>query len=141
MNTKLKAMPENRQRGLTRFAVAGLILFLLVALAVLHGPTLATRTPPSREVLLVAKGVRFNDVNPPIPLRVGETVQLVVRNDEPPGVAHDLVITGPKGKASAIVKPGESQSIVFSADREGIYSYSCSLHPGLMHGQIIVRRR
>lgn len=140
MHALLTVISERLRGGLSRLTAAGVILILLVASFALYGPTLAKRTEPTREVLLVAKGVRFNEVNPPILLRQGEAVRLIVRNEEPPGIAHDFVITGPKGKASAILKPGESQSVLFSADREGIYSYSCSLHPGLMHGQIIVRR-
>jgi plastocyanin len=91
------------------------------------------------EVALIAQGLKFNDTNPPLEVRRGETLRLLIRNAEPGGIAHDLVITGPGGLKSQPIPPGETQVVTFKPSQSGIYHYSCSLHPGLMDGRLIVR--
>lgn len=91
------------------------------------------------EVALVARNLKFNETNPQIEVRRGDTVRLAVRNAEPAGIAHDLVIAGPGGLISKAIAPGETQVLTFRPSHAGVYHYSCSLHPGLMDGKIIVR--
>jgi len=91
------------------------------------------------EVALVARNMKFNETNPRIAVRLGDTLRLAVQNDEPAGIAHDLIIAGPGGLTSRHIRPGESQVLTFRPSTPGVYHYSCSLHPRLMDGEIVVR--
>lgn len=91
------------------------------------------------EVVLVAQGLKFNGTNPPLEVRRGDRLRLVVRNAEPAGIPHDVIISGPGGLRSKPIVPGETQVLTFKPSQAGVYHYSCSLHPGLMDGRLIVR--
>ena len=91
------------------------------------------------EIALVAKDLKFNGTNPPLEIRRGDSLRLVVRNAEPAGIAHDVIISGPGGLRSKPIAPGETQVLSFKPSQAGVYHYSCSLHPGLMDGRLIVQ--
>jgi plastocyanin len=113
-------------------AAVGLVLGVAQGLPFLNGGR-------TLEVSLVAKQLKFNGNNPPLEARRGDTLRVVLRNDEAAGIPHDLVISGPGGLKSQPVAPGETQTVTFRASQTGVYHYSCSLHPGLMDGRLIVR--
>lgn len=91
------------------------------------------------EISLVARNLKFNETNPRIEIRRGEILQLALTNAEPAGIAHDLVIAGPGGWTSKPIAPGETEVLTFKPSQAGVYHYSCSFHPRLMDGEIVVR--
>lgn len=128
-----------RRRSLLFLAVAGLGLsagaLVLGGVSRFAGP----HRGETAEISLVAQNLRFNETNPPIEMRLGDTLRLVVTNAEAGGIAHDLIIAGPAGLTTNRLQPGETQMVTFAPSRPGVYHYSCSLHPRLMDGQIVVR--
>lgn len=123
-------------RELAAVAAAGLLL-LVAAFALPWGRPGA----PVREVLLEARGVKFNGTNPTLTARVGERLRITVRNAEPGPVPHDLRLVGPGTVASRLLQPGEEVTLELLLTRPGRYAYACSLHPGLMDGVIEVQGR
>lgn len=118
-------------------------LLVGVAAIVLWGAALALPgnsggAAAAREITIAAQDVRFNGSNPPLELKVGEKVALTVVNQDG-GIVHDFVIAGLGVRTSRHLQPGESQTLEFTPTKAGRLKYSCTLHPGLMDGQIIVR--
>ncbi|MBI3007144.1 MAG: hypothetical protein HYY53_02375 [candidate division NC10 bacterium] len=129
-----------RGRGVLAAAAAAGLLLLVAAFALPWGRPGA----PVREVLLEARGIKFNGFNgenPTLTARVGERLRLTVRNAEPGPVPHDLILVGPGTVASRLLQPGEEATLTLLLDRPGRYVYACSLHPGLMDGVIEVQDR
>jgi plastocyanin len=123
-------------RVLAAAAAAGLLL-LVVAFALPWGRAGA----PVREILLEARGIKFNGGNPTLTARVGERLRLTVRNAEPGPVPHDLILVGPDTVTTRLLQPGEEVTLELLLTRPGRYAYACSLHPGLMDGAIEVQDR
>src|SRR6185503_11479081 len=100
------------------------------AAAVLSG-----RTPAAvdRTILLPMKNYVFAEGNPTLKLHAGETVRIVVRNDEPdPRVFHSFKILGVSGAScDTPIQPGESREFVVRVPRTGEYVYTCCTHPGM----------
>ncbi len=112
--------------------------------------------PPDRVITLAAKGYAFHAVgdiagaagaagaagsaaspdasspsNPPLVLRAGERVRLVVRNDELADIEHNFKIPGLGVHCSRPILPGEEEVIDFTVPRDGVYTYTCCSHPGM----------
>lgn len=133
------ARPAWRRRPLALLGLAAAILSAAaLALGGVRGfPWL--QGGETLEVSLVARDLKFNGTNPRIEIRRGDTLRLVLKNAEPAGIAHDLVIAGPGGLTSKRLGPGETEVISFTPSQAGVYHYSCSLHPRLMDGEIVVQ--
>ncbi|MFB3819969.1 MAG: cupredoxin domain-containing protein [Candidatus Methylomirabilales bacterium] len=86
---------------------------------------------------LEARNTRFNESNPSLEVRRRARVELLVQNAEAGAVPHNLVIAGLDVR-SPILQPGESVTVQFKPTRAGEFSYSCTLHPGMMDGKIVV---
>ncbi len=126
-------------RVLAAAAAAGLLL-LVAAFALPWGRAGA----PVREILLEARGIKFNGFNgenPTLTARVGERLRITVRNAEPGPVPHDLRLVGPDTVTTGLLQPGEEVTLELLLTRPGRYVYACSLHPGLMDGVIEVQDR
>ena len=123
-------------RVLAAAAAAGLLL-LVAAFALPWGRAGA----PVREILLEARGIKFNGGNPTLTARVGERLRLTVRNAEPSPVPHDLLLVGPDTVTTRLLQPGEEVTLELLLTRPGRYAYACSLHPGMMDGVIEVQDR
>jgi len=119
-------------------AAAAVLAAAAVVLGMAHGLP-ALNGGRTVEIALVAKNLKFNDTNPPLEVRRGDSLRLVVRNAEPTGITHDVIISGPGGLRTTPIVPGETQVLTFKPSHAGVYHYSCSLHPGLMDGRLIVR--
>ena len=120
-------------------AAAGLLL-LVAAFALPWGRPAA----PIREVVLEARGIKFNGFNgenPTLTARVGERLRITVRNAEPGPVPHDLFLVGPDTVTTRLLQPGEEVTLELLLTRPGRYAYACSLHPGMMDGVIEVQDR
>ncbi|MGH7363655.1 MAG: cupredoxin domain-containing protein [Candidatus Methylomirabilales bacterium] len=126
-----------RGRGLLAAAAAAGLLLLVAAFALPWGRPAA----PIREVVLEARGVKFNGENPTLTARVGERLRITVRNAEPDPVPHNLVLVGPGTVTTRLLQPGEEVTLELLLTRPGRYAYACSLHPGLMDGVIEVQGR
>ncbi len=126
-----------RGRGLLAAAFGAPGLLLAAAFALPWGRPAA----PIREILLEARGIKFNGGNPTLTARVGERLRLTVRNAEPGPVPHDLLLVGPDTVTTRLLQPGEEVTLELLLTRPGRYAYACSLHPGLMDGAIEVQDR
>jgi plastocyanin len=91
----------------------------------------------------MARGMTFvlatqpDTPNPVIPLRAGERVRLVLRN-EAPGLIHDIAI--PEWDvAVAQIRAGESAEVIFTVpDEIGRHEYRCRPHSEMMKGVVEV---
>ncbi len=87
---------------------------------------------------LEARNTRFNERKPTLEVRRGTPVEIVVRNTEAGAVPHDFTISGLDVR-TGILQPGDSATLRLTPTRPGEYSYSCTLHPGMMDGRLLVR--
>ncbi|MEK7339056.1 MAG: plastocyanin/azurin family copper-binding protein [candidate division NC10 bacterium] len=118
-------------------AAAASLVLLTVVFALPWGRAGA----PVREILLEARGIKFNGENPTLTARVGERLRITVRNAEPGPVPHDLFLVGPDTVTTRLLQPGEEVTLELLLTRPGRYAYACSLHPGMMDGVIEVQGR
>jgi plastocyanin domain-containing protein len=88
---------------------------------------------------LQARAGKFNEVNPTLEVRRGVPVELTVRNQEPGAILHDFVLVGLGVRTPKPLQPGEVSVLRFTPSQAGVFAYTCSLHPGLMDGRLIVR--
>ena len=100
---------------------------------------------PTREVTLVARGMTFvladapASPNPVIPLRAGERVRLILKN-EAPGLLHDVEIPAWNVQVDQI-RAGEDTAVTFTVpDKPGRHEYRCRPHSEMMHGLVEVTR-
>ncbi len=118
-----------------------LVAGAVIALLIVAGSTRLLRSSaPVRAVELNANGIRFNQSNPPIMARVGERLEVTVRNREDHPIAHDFAVPA-FGSKTDYLQPGQSETLSFIAEREGSFKYVCTLHPGAMDGLVIVEDR
>lgn len=114
---------------------------VLVALVFTLGQSivLGKSEPAPQRFLLRAEAGRFNGSNPRLEVRRGVPVEITVRNDEPGGIPHDFALVGLGVKTPGLLQPGESTTLRFTPSRSGEFAYTCTLHPGLMDGRLVVR--
>lgn len=99
---------------------------------------------PSREITLVARDMAFylesdpGTPNPVIELRPGETIRVVLRNDER-GMTHDFVVPSLRDARTDLLDWKEQGSVTFTApNTPGTYEYACEPHRLMMRGLIQV---
>lgn len=111
-----------------------------IALAAALSAGLGSRArSPTQMIVVTARGIRFNDVNPPLELRRGVPTEITIRNEEPGPIRHDFVVVGLGVRTPAPLRSGESAVIRFTPTQAGNFAYSCSLHPRIMDGRVTVR--
>jgi plastocyanin len=126
----------------TKMLALALTCTLLVAggLTIGKGVVLGKNSPPATQVVqLHAKAGRYNEVNPTLEVRRGIPVEITIRNEESGAIPHDLVLVGLGVKTPKAVEPGEVSTLRFTPSQAGEFAYTCTLHPGLMDGRLIVR--
>lgn len=132
-----------RKHGGKMFAagfVAGTLAFTVMAFNLGHGPA----APVPRTIVLVAKDSVFrlaeqsDKPNPPLKLKRGEPVRLIIRNDEPGEVLHCFRIGALDVKTSRDLATGETETLSFTPTRKGTFAYACLMHPA-MSGQVVVQ--
>jgi plastocyanin len=103
---------------------------------------LSARGPAAREIRLVARDMTFYvegqaEPNPTLRIRAGETVRLILRNDDE-GMTHDFAV--PEwGAVTRRLEGGEEAAITFRApDRPVSLPYNCRPHSKIMRGTILV---
>jgi plastocyanin len=116
---------------------------VLVIVALATGAiALSARGSGPREIRIVARDMTFyvegqTDANPTLHLRAGETVRLVLRNDDE-GMTHDFAISDWKA-ATKRIEAGEEAVVTFRVpDQPSAQSYKCRPHSAIMRGTILV---
>jgi plastocyanin len=119
--------------------LAAVLVFVALATGAI---ALSARAPGPREIRIVARDMAFYldgqaDPNPTLHLRAGETVRLVLRNDDD-GMTHDFAIPGWKA-ATRRIEGGEEAVVTFRAsDQPSAQTYKCRPHSKMMQGTILV---
>lgn len=114
---------------------------LMIGAALLPVMTVLTTSRP-REITLVAKDMAFyleGDAtpNPVIEVRKGETIHVVLTNQER-GIVHGFAVPAVK-TASDLLRWNEEASITFEAPaKPGTYDYVCQPHALMMKGTLRV---
>jgi plastocyanin len=122
---------------LGRFLAAAFVVAALAGAIVL-----SARVPAAREIRLVARDMTFYlegqaEPNPTLRIRAGETVRLVLRNEDE-GMTHDFAIPD-WGAATRRLDGGEEAAITFRVpDRPAPQTYTCRPHSKIMRGTILV---
>ena len=97
---------------------------------------------PSREVTLVARGMAFYvdgsaEPNPTIRLKAGETVRVVLRNEDR-GITHDFAVPS-LDEALEPINFNDVGTLTLDVPRKpGVYAYTCRPHALMMKGMLIV---
>ncbi|WP_426212127.1 copper-containing nitrite reductase [Massilia sp. TWP1-3-3] len=101
--------------------------------------TLRTDIADGKLVFISETGANKGTANPTLNVPEGAVVQINLVNGD--GATHDLTVPDFNVKSNQINDKGASTSIVFKADKKGVFNYICSL-PGHvaagMIGKIIV---
>ena len=132
-------MSTARMRNLS--ILTGLVLLAAMTVTVW---AFTGRATPEREITLHARGMAFylpgsDAPNPTLQVTAGESVRVVVVNDEP-GVKHDLAVA----KLGVTIAPlattlGSRGEATFEAPSlPGRYPYVCTFHAQMMRGVIEV---
>ncbi len=117
-------------------ALAGVAL---AAVAVGQNVVLGKSNSAPQHIFLRAEAGKFNGENPTLEVRRGVPVELTLRNEEPAGIPHDFLLVGLDVRTPKALQPGESTTLRFTPSHSGEFAYTCTLHPGLMDGRLIVR--
>lgn len=123
--------------------MAKALAVVIVAAAVALGAiALSARGDGAREIRIVVRDMNFyldgqSGANPTLRLRAGETVRLVLRNEDE-GMKHDFAIPGWQ-TATKKIESGEEASVTFRVpDGEGTQLYTCRPHASVMQGTIAI---
>ena len=116
------------------------VLAVIMVLAVAYGLRLGAREgSPPQTLVLAAKGIRFNEVNPTLEIRRGVPAEITIQNNESGSILHDFVVVGLNARTPAPLRPGESVVVRFTPNQTGAFAYACTLHPGMMDGRLNVQ--
>lgn len=85
---------------------------------------------------LVAANIKYNATNPTIYVPVGQKVTLTIINND--GMAHTFDIDE-LNVHTGTINPGQSKTVTFTMNAAATYRYYCSIHPGLMDGQVVAQ--
>jgi plastocyanin len=117
---------------------------VLVALLLVAGAMIpAMSSTGAREIRLVARGMAFyleedpRTPNPTIALRPGETVRIVLRNEER-GLLHDFAIPALAAGLDPLAWSERGEVVITAPQRPGSYEYLCRPHRPMMRGTITV---
>lgn len=122
--------------------MAKLVVPVILVAAIAGAIVLSARAPAPRDIHIVARDMTFYlegqaDPNPTLRLRAGETVRLLLRNEEE-GMTHDFAIPA-WGAATRRLEGGEEATVTFRApDRPVSRPYTCRPHSKIMRGTIVV---
>ena len=131
-----------RRRGFADRATGVLLMSLTLGCLVFLWPVAADPGDSPREITLVTRDMAFyldgsDTSNPVLMMRAGETVRIVLRNEDV-GIKHTFEV-GTWNQAVPSAKGGHTASAVIEVpDRPGRYEYVCGPHPALMRGVIEV---
>ena len=118
---------------------------LLVAVCLIVGTLIPVMSrSEAREIHLVVRDMAFyladdpRTANPTITVKAGETVHLVVRNDDP-GLKHDLALPMADASTRTLAFGEQGEVTVTVPSKPGTYEYVCRPHRAMMRGVINVQ--
>ena len=121
------------------------IVAVVAAVLLIGGLLTAGSLTPSREVVLVARGMAFyasgdpSTPNPTITVKAGERVRVVLRNADR-GITHDFAVPV-VNEETDLTDWNEESAVVFSApETPGRYEYICQPHQLMMRGTLLVEQ-
>lgn len=129
-----------------------LLVFGLVIVGSVIGCNPTESLPPgaAREFILVMNDMRFvgesplaiaGAENPDIVVQVGDRVKITLKNKENQLILHDFKISNYDVHLSQYLRPNQSTTIEFIAQRVGEFTYYDPLNPTTMKGRFIVLTR
>jgi nitrite reductase (NO-forming) len=101
--------------------------------------TLKTAMADGQMVFIGVGGEIDGVINPSLTVRQGETVRIVLVNDD--GMLHDLAIPDLNAQTSMTTSKGQNANVVFEVHRWGEYVYYCTVsghRQAGMEGKLIV---
>ena len=116
---------------------------LVAALGILAvSPRGAEMRGASRDVRIVVRNMTFylegsGAANPTLRLRAGETVRLVLRNEDR-GMKHDFTVPAWHAATPLIPVQREAEVLITAPARGSRATYHCTPHEETMRGTIIV---
>lgn len=140
------------------------VVVLMVVVSLLPGPLVLTSnaagsdvTPPRPQALFTLKAAfagwnvgEPGGANPTLTVNAGDSVTVTIEWVDsfhnwalyPPGTTAAGVSFG-SGNAlhrtpGTVSGPSETASVTFTITQPGTYEYFCEIHPGTMHGQLVV---
>lgn len=123
--------------------MAKALAVVIAASAIAFGAiALSARGDGAREITVVVRDMNFyldgqTEVNPTLRVRAGETVRVVLRNEDE-GMKHDFAIPG-WSAATRRIESGEETSVTFRVPAQASsQSYTCRPHSSIMQGTILV---
>ena len=131
-----------RGRGSAGRVTGVLLMTLTLSSPVFLWPVAAGLADSPREITLVTRDMAFyldgsDTSNPVLMMRAGETVRIVLRNEDV-GIKHTFEV-GTWDRAVPSAQGGRTASAVIEVPgRPGRYEYVCGPHPALMRGVIEV---
>ena len=131
-----------RGRGSAGRLTGVLLMSLTLSSLVFLWPVAADPADSPREITLVTRDMAFyldgsDTPNPVLRMRAGETVRIVLRNEDV-GIKHTFEV-GTWDQAVLSTKGGRTASAVIDVpDRPGPHEYVCGPHSALMRGVIEV---
>lgn len=128
---------------MARRTVSSAVLLAVVAVGVVLAflPITAERGEP-RQIHIVLRSMAFyvdaeTAPNPPIRVRPGESITLVVRNDDA-GITHDFAVHA-WGVSTERLPGGASARLAFTVpDEARSTEYVCNPHSEMMRGIVVV---
>jgi plastocyanin len=130
-------------RRVSLIATAGLLAGLLGGGIAMSRATAPAPPAAGREIVLVARDMAYYlpgdpRPNPTLEVARGETVRVVLRNQDP-GMEHDFAVPA-LGAASAPIDGRGSTALTLRAPAaRGEHEYLCTLHAVVMRGVLSVR--
>lgn len=126
-----------------------LIGFGIAVLAGIVGCNPTETLPPgaAREFTLVINNMRFvgesplaiaGTENPDIVVQVGDRVKITIKNKEDQLILHDFKISNHDVSLAQYLRPNQSATVEFVAQRVGEFTYYDPLNPTTMRGRFIV---
>jgi FtsP/CotA-like multicopper oxidase with cupredoxin domain len=125
------------------------VVFGMLVLVGVVGCNPTEPLPPgaAREFTLIISNMRFvgesplaiaGVENPDIVVQVGDRVKITLKNKENQLILHDFTISNHDVKLSQYLRPNQSATVEFTAQRVGEFTYQDPLNPTTMRGRFIV---
>ena len=127
-------------RNVSVKAVAALACAMIAVAGLLPVRTKAR----TREVVLVAKDMAFymsgtNVANPEITVRPGESIRVVLKNEDR-GMTHDFSVPAVKAATDSLTWNQKGEVTFEAPEKPGTYEYVCRPHVLMMKGALKVIR-
>lgn len=140
---RLKALPARlRSEGGALEGASPLVAVALGTVCVVGLVAMLTAGAEPRTIELSARDMAFYvtgtlEPNPEIRVKAGESVRIVLRNEQA-GVSHDFVVESLGVAIDSIPGEGSDSVLIRVPRRRGVHPYVCTPHARMMRGMLIV---